>query len=504
MDKHKRDKYEAESLSRQTTTAEGQVGQLEKKFSKLTMTGMAFAILNTWIALASTLAIVLPSGGPAAFFYGFIFCVACNFCISASLGEMASVWPTAGGQYHYAYALSTDGWKRSMSFLVGWINIAGWLTLVTTEAVFGAQFIAAAVVAGSNNAVQLTAWHTYMYFLAISFFAIGLNIFGYRFLGKWNEGALFWSLTAWIATSAVILATAPKTNAEFVFTQFTNETGWPDGVAWMLEEMPRPTRDAPIAMITCVAIGGVTGLTMIIVLLFCIPNPEAILTTLTGNPLIELIIQATGSRAAGTIMSCALAICFVNGTIGSVTSGSRLLWAMARDGGAPCSKLLSRINPSFNVPVNAILAVALFNILFGLLYLGPSVAFNAYISSCTIFLNCSYAGPILILLIRGRKTITEQRPDFPLGRVGGYVANGVSVVYVGVTSVFFLLPSTKVVDTVTMNYVSAVIGIFIIFVSLLWLFKRKSYQGPVFDMATISSSPPPTTATTTEFAHKHF
>jgi amino acid transporter len=74
---------------------------------------------STWIALASTLAIVLPSGGPAAFFYGFIFCVACNFCISASLGEMASVWPTAGGQYHYAYALSTDGWKRSMVRLCG-------------------------------------------------------------------------------------------------------------------------------------------------------------------------------------------------------------------------------------------------------------------------------------------------------------------------------------------------------------------------------------------------
>lgn len=61
----------------------------------------------------------------------------------------------------------------------------GGLTKLTNKA----QFIAAAVVAGSNNAVQLTAWHTYMYFLAISFFAIGLNIFGYRFLGKWNEGA---------------------------------------------------------------------------------------------------------------------------------------------------------------------------------------------------------------------------------------------------------------------------------------------------------------------------
>lgn len=78
---------------------------------------------------------------------------------------------------------------------------------------------------------------------------------------------------------------------------------------------------------------------MIIILLFCIPNPEAILTTLTGNPLIEMIIQATESRTAGVVMSCALSICFINGTIGSVTSGSRLLWAMGRDGGAPCSKL---------------------------------------------------------------------------------------------------------------------------------------------------------------------
>jgi choline transport protein len=95
---------------------------------------------------------------------------------------------------------------------------------------------------------------------------------------------------------------------------------------------------------------------------------------------------------------------------------------------------MSKIDHRFNVPVNAILAVALFNMLFGLLYLGPAVAFNAYISSCTIFLNCSYAGPIMILLVRGRNTITLKRPDFPLGRVGGYLFNYIAVVYVVVTS----------------------------------------------------------------------
>jgi choline transport protein len=95
---------------------------------------------------------------------------------------------------------------------------------------------------------------------------------------------------------------------------------------------------------------------------------------------------------------------------------------------------MSKIDRCFNVPVNAILAVALFNVLFGLLYLGPAVAFNAYISSCTIFLNCSYVGPIIILLVRGRDTIMLKRPDFPLGRVNGYVLNYVAVIYVVVTS----------------------------------------------------------------------
>ena len=43
METYKPEKHDGDPLSRQTTTAEG---HLEKKFSKLTMTGMAFAILK--------------------------------------------------------------------------------------------------------------------------------------------------------------------------------------------------------------------------------------------------------------------------------------------------------------------------------------------------------------------------------------------------------------------------------------------------------------------------
>ena len=151
-------------------------------------------------------------------------------------------------------------------------------------------------------------------------------------------------------------------------------------------------------------------------------------------PLTELVYQATGSRAGTVVLTLIPAICFLNGTNGCVTSGSRLLWAMARDGGSPFSRYLSHIDPRFQVPVRAIMAAAVFNFVFGLLYMGPTVAFNAYIASCTIFLNCSYAAPIVVLLIRGRDVVRSRGPEFSLGRWWGLFLNVVTVVYVFVTS----------------------------------------------------------------------
>ena len=80
-----------------------------------------------------------------------------------------------------------------------------------------------------------------------------------------------------IIISITILATSDKNDANFVFTDFANETGWSDGVAWVLgllqsalsvigydvvmhmtEEMPNPSADAPKAIILSIVVGGVT------------------------------------------------------------------------------------------------------------------------------------------------------------------------------------------------------------------------------------------------------
>ncbi|KAJ1335027.1 choline transport protein [Microdochium nivale] len=72
------------------------------RVSALGLVVMAFANLNTWIALAGSMGLVLPFGVPVVFLYDLIFCVACNFALVISQGEFAAIWPTASGQYHFA------------------------------------------------------------------------------------------------------------------------------------------------------------------------------------------------------------------------------------------------------------------------------------------------------------------------------------------------------------------------------------------------------------------
>ncbi|KAI8629942.1 choline transport protein [Xylariaceae sp. FL1651] len=467
------------------------------------MVALTFAILNTWIALAGSIGLVLPSGGSVSFLYGFIFCVLCNLALAASLGELAAIWPTAGGQYHFVYALCTDTWKKSMSFWVGWTNIAGWLTLVTTEGFFCAQFIQAAAVLASNDTYEIKQWATYLIFLAVLTFTTGANIWGNKILGRWNDAALYWSLLAVIVISIVLLATSSKNDAHFVFADFQNETGWSDGLAWILgllqsalsligfdaalhmtEEMPNPAVDAPRAIIYAVVVGGVTGLAFIIVILFCITNPEAVLKTATNMPIAELIYQGTSSRAAATILTLALAVCFVNGTNGCVTSSSRLLYSMARDKGIVYHNYFAHINPGLDVPVRTIIFTFVFNALFGLLYLGPSVAFGAYVSSCTIFLNVSYAFPVVVLLVRGRGILKQWQSEhtiFALGK-SGWILNWIAAVFVIVTSVFFTFPAALPVSSNNMNYVTVVIGIFLLLIGTYWVVYGKTFEGPQFDI----------------------
>lgn len=182
---------------------------------------------------------------------------------------------------------------------------------------------------------------------------------------------------------------------------------------------------------------GGRGFLFILVILFCLVDPESVLSDPSNMPIVAMVLQATGSRGASTFISLMLAVCFINGCNASITSVSRLLFSVARDRGIIFHHFFEQIAPNLNVPLHSIMLCYVFNICFGLLYLGPTVAFSAYVASLVILLNITYAAPTLILLLRGRKLLALHQKDgiFRMGPLVGPVVNTVSVLYLVITSI---------------------------------------------------------------------
>jgi amino acid transporter len=315
------------------------------------------------------------------------------------------------------------------------------------------------------------------------------------------------------------LATASPNfqSGDFVFRTYINETGWNNGVAWilgllqselapsrcgrhmeltlppgsfgltgydavshMVEEMPMPHINAPRVMILAVCIGASSSFIFLVCLLFCITDVDLVNSSSAG-PLLEAMYQATSSKAGAVCLQMFPIICMAFTAQGIMTASSRMSHAFARDGGLPFSKIFARMSPN-GVPVPAVLLSTVCVIIFGLIYLGSSAALNAILSSSVVFLNVSYSIPILLVLIRGRgilRPASLPEPTFTLGPILGPIANVVGLTFTIFTTVFFLFPPALPVDGTNMNYAIAVFAFILIISVITWIVDgRKNFVGP--------------------------
>lgn len=225
----------ADSDAAATLEKMGVKQELQRNFSRISMLGLAFAILNSWTALAASLSLALPSGGPSAILWGLITAGICNLCLAASLAEFLSAWPTAGGQYHWVAIISWKRFSRAISYSTGWINTAAWVCLTATGGLLGSQLILG-IISLLNPGYESKAWHQFLIYIAYTLAAFFLNAFANRLLPYFNKAAFLWSLSGFTIICITVLACATPNyqSGSFVFGGFINDVSWPDGLAWML------------------------------------------------------------------------------------------------------------------------------------------------------------------------------------------------------------------------------------------------------------------------------
>ncbi|KAL9480983.1 hypothetical protein ACSS6W_005769 [Trichoderma asperelloides] len=436
--------------------AMGHRPELNRNFSTLSMLGLAFAVLNSWTALSASLSLSLTSGGSTGVVWA----------------EFLSAYPTAGGQYHWVAAISWPKWVPVLSWITGWVNVAGW-------------------------SYEPQRWHQFLIYIAFTLASFVINAFLNSFLPLLYRGAFIWSIGGFVLVSITVLACAsPNYNtAYFVFRELINTTGWPDGIAWllgllqgglgvtafdsvahMIEEIPNAAMEGPKIMVICVGIGTFTGAIFLIVLLFVAGNIDDVISSAAG-PLLQILIHATSNTAGAICLLMLPLVCLIFATFSVMTTSSRMIFAFARDGGLPASKFFARVHPRLGLPLNALILTSVVVIIFGLIFLGSSSAFNAIISASVVTLDLSYGLPIMVNCLQGRKKLPERKWVLPSWF--GWTADIISLSYIALTTVLFVFPPVLPVTGSNMNYCIVAFAIIIAISLFQWIIDgRKNFTGP--------------------------
>lgn len=97
---------------------------------------MSCVLASVPYGLATTLVYPLYGGGPTNIIWGWVAVCFIMIAVAASLGEITSVYPTAGGVYYQTFMVSPPKYRRVLAWICGWAYLLGNIT-ITLSVNFG-------------------------------------------------------------------------------------------------------------------------------------------------------------------------------------------------------------------------------------------------------------------------------------------------------------------------------------------------------------------------------
>ncbi|KAJ5709515.1 hypothetical protein N7493_010849 [Penicillium malachiteum] len=476
--------------------------ELRREFSKWSTVSYAISILGVLGSVPATFGSPLAAGGPATAVWCWLIGSCMAMCIGSSVAELVSAYPTAGGMYFVTKHVVPKDQVPIFSWIQGWCNLLGQTAGVSSVAYTVSQMLLACVSMNSDlkegqYSYSPTALQTVLVSIGL------LCILGVicSLTTKTLHRIILWfapiNITATIAICiALIYLTPDKQPASWVFTHFTDGSGWGSktfsfflgflSVAWTMTDydgtthMSEETHDAavrgPVAIRTAVFVSGVFGWLLTVCMCFCLTDFEDILNSPTGLPAAQIFLNA-GGKTGGTIMwAFAILVQFFTGC-SAMLADTRMAYAFARDNALPFSKFLSKVNPKTHTPVNAVWFVVIFSIALNCIAIGSTETATAIFSVTAPALDLSYISVILAHQLYKSKVKFIEGP-FTLGKWGTPI-NYVAVTWVVFISTILFFPTQLPVTKANMNYAICVAAFIALFAMVWWwVDARGKYTGP--------------------------
>jgi amino acid permease (GABA permease) len=461
--------------------------ELHRGMSGFSNFAVSFSIISILAGCITSYGIAMTAGGPIAITIGWPLVGAFVLCVALAMGEVCSVYPTAGGLYYWAGRLARRN-KAVWAWYVGWFNFLGEVA-VTAAIDFGAAVTWMAVL-DLTTGMEVTTVRTFIAFVIIIGLHGLLNTFGVNLVRLLSNVSAWWHLVG-VAIIVVVLAVVPDhhQSVSWTFTHFVNDTGWGNGMyafligllmaqytytgfdasAHVAEETKGASLNAPKGIVNSVLVSIFAGWILLIMVTMSIQDYAAERTTDTGLPPAQIFLDAAGSSLGKLlVLICAVAQFFCG--MASVTANSRMSYAFSRDNALPGSRLWSKVNPRTGTPTNSIWLCVVCSIVLASPALKSFTAYLAVTSIAVIGLYIAYVVPVLL---------RRLNPDFRVGpwNLGRWsaVVGWIAIVWVAFIVVLFMLPPANPITVDSFNYAPIAVLAVIVFATATWFLGGRHH-----------------------------
>ncbi|KAH9552921.1 hypothetical protein CY35_09G092800 [Sphagnum magellanicum] len=462
-------------------------------------------------------------GGPVTIIWGYLATTFGTLCMAFGMSEIISAFPTLGSVYYWVAQLVPKKHVAWLSWFVGWVYLFGSFCGTALNEYLLAQLLATCILLGTGgaqgNGYTLTAAQICGVTAALFILHFFVSIVNTPWLGLLSTIGAWFQILSIVVICITLLAISPKyQSAKFVFTHFVKApgngigsgllvvllglpyaqsilTGFEVG-SHVVEEVKTAAMAGPRAMIRSVYVTASTEFVLLLVLTFCIQNPDNVLgdNTMTGGGdasagsqiFYDAFHAKFGHGSGGAITFTTFAcISLFFGNITNVTLTARMAYAMARDCALPFHYWLVTLTKKERIPINATIVTVIGSFICTLPSLGSSVAFTAITAMSTI----TAYGPYFVILACRHIFDNRFKPGpFSLGKWGIWIG-GWGALWGAVMSILFCIPPEYPVTGSTFNYASVSMSGAILAGVIYWFtVARHNYKGPkrTIELATDS------------------
>jgi amino acid transporter len=489
-----------------------------------------FAISFSIISILTGAVILYDYGlawaGTAAVLIGWPLVTIFVVAIAASMAEIASAYPTAGGLYYWASRMRNKEW----GWWTAWLNLIGQFAIVAGINYAAAGFLNATLITPllSNVGVDFQNTSTFIGILngqlvtmgILMLIQLALNIAGINLVALLNQVSVWWHIVIVAAVVILVflagkpdqsgltlfavqpldtagswnnnlgfvnLAYGPAFSYPLVLAFFFSllQANWTytgyDASAHVAEETVGARVASAWGIFLSVAVSAVVGFVFLLALTTHLPDLSALFPRSLDDPatysqyyfgggvaVIEILRYNLGQ--VGDLLSAGIAIAMAFCGLSSVASAGRMLYAFSRDDGLPGAGWLKKVSRRYRTPANSLTAIVVVSWLFSVaaFIVGTGTAIVIITAISTIFLYAAY-GVVIYLGATTQGWLSER--VWSLGRYSKPIA-WIAVAWIVVLMVLFSWPTSGNISWPFM------VGTVILLLVYYFGYARANFKGP--------------------------